>query len=221
MKIAGPDAFSGGKREDVDEFVGKCNRVFRSREAVFHSDELRVIYAINLLKKKAYRWIAPHENKAPEDRPALFQTWASFSSHLRTQFTDIDKALVARTELRELKQLKSVSSYSRQFHELAAYVTLPDEALRFQFFIGLKIDIKLHMLSHERYATLQELAEQAAECDRLLLQVRKADKSNVPVFNYQSRQHSRSTATPAVPVTTSHVPMEVTPSRPVLPPAPT
>ncbi|KAI5449331.1 Retrotransposon Gag-like protein 3 [Naganishia albida] len=149
MKIAAPDAFSGGKGEDVDEFVEKCNRVFKSREAVFHNNEQKIIYTINLLKKKAYRWIAPHENKEPEDRPAWSHTWEAFSSHLRSQFTDIDKALVSRTELRELKQEKSVSDYSRQFHELAAYVDFPDEAPRFQFFYGLKIDIQLRLLSHD------------------------------------------------------------------------
>lgn len=122
-KIAIPDKCGGTKNESVDEFVSKCDRIFRDYPETYDIDLLKVDFVCNLLKGEAHKFVAPYEHRDEAELPAWFVSWPLFRKRLRGRYVDRNRRETNRRKLASLYQdNKSVSEFTREFETYAAWV---------------------------------------------------------------------------------------------------
>lgn len=191
-KITHPNPFSNSKKDSINEFVNKCDRIFTFDTRRYGTDAAKIAFASNLLEGEAYQWVECYEDLPPSTRPAFFATWDLFKAELKRKFTTVDIREASRLGLSQLKQGKrDVASYALDFDRLVA--RLPeygDVVRRDLFFGGLKEDIRKEMLSPSEFLTYKDLVDRATKYDRQSSQQSKG----VPFLNtYSSAVESGAT----------------------------
>jgi hypothetical protein len=165
----------------------------------------------SLLTGKALKWFTPILEK-PELNNEVLNNYAEFTKLLESTFGEPDRALVAASAIRKLKQgSQSAASYASEFRQLVADLDWNDNALMDQFRIGLNEDVKDMMLHFEQPKSLEEMIKIATKVDTRLFERRQErrglantnHRSNFPV-KYDSKQPGK----PSI-AQTSGTPMEL------------
>ncbi|RXK39408.1 hypothetical protein M231_03361 [Tremella mesenterica] len=171
-KINSPAPFSGRKDEAM-EFLLKCDMVFDTQPQTYALNTTRIAFVTNLLKDEAYRWVMPHLMLPQDQKPAWVQDWSLFKEEFKRMFEDTNIIETARHKLKTLRQTGSATSYATEFQRHAAYLNWNDEALRHNFFDGLKDDVKDKILTPNNFKTFGDLVNNSIKWDDLLFQRRK------------------------------------------------
>jgi hypothetical protein len=211
-----PHAFSG-KRSDSETFVLKLDNIFRLQPVSLGTDDMKIQYAISLLTDDAFNWVRPYLLVDDSDRPDWFITWPRFRARLLKDFGEIDRVETARRALKDLRQTTSVSIYAFEYKRHMLLLDFGDQYHRFNFFDGLKLEVKERLVRAQNYANLDDLIDAAILWDNALADFRHAHAPrNVNRPNFASVvPPARRTLFPSVPVTSTSasfsgpVPMEV------------
>lgn len=171
-KIPDPPMYSGDKKELV-HFLTKCRMKFEGQPSRFPSDRNKIIYVGTRLEGPAFSWFQPlmavwPPGTPPESAPAQLQSYELFETALKELYGDPNQAATAERKLRMLKQLTSVAEYSARFEAERQYVKWNDPALRDQFYLGLKDNVKDQIALAGKPEKLKDLKELAVRIDSRL-----------------------------------------------------
>lgn len=164
IKAPVPDKFIGTVGFTCDTWLRTLERLFEFYGAEYAVDkvEKRLAVAAAYLSGAAETWWA---NLQGADAIAAKSSWASFCECLRTRFRPVQAAELARSRLRVLRQLGSLTAYIESFHvELAPVQT--DMAANDQIFYfveGLKERRLVNKIKELKPATLHDAIQDAVE----------------------------------------------------------
>ncbi|KFY47014.1 hypothetical protein V494_00226 [Pseudogymnoascus sp. VKM F-4513 (FW-928)] len=114
------------------------------------------------------------ESKTPSNKclvdtkPAtkdIFMTWKGFTNAITQAFGDIDAKRTVERTLSGLTQKGSAVFYTAQFQQYANRTDWNDEALKNQYYRGLKDFIKDEMARSDRPNNLREMIEMSQKID--------------------------------------------------------
>jgi hypothetical protein len=152
-KMPLPDFFDG-TRSKLKPFLIQCDLYIGFNVHKYGTDTEKVLWASSLLKKDAFDWIEVYlsdhlENQAPEDladredeTKLIFDNWFEFKKRLTRLFGDIDAQRTAERYLSALRQTGAATTYAAEFQRHAGRVDWNEDALVYQFYKGLKDDVK-------------------------------------------------------------------------------
>jgi len=89
----------------------------------------------------------------------------TFQRSLTQIYGDLNLEATSERELRRLRQTGSVSDYAAKFESLKQYLSWNDAALRDQFYLNLRDDVKDELAPLDRPQTLTALKELATRLD--------------------------------------------------------
>jgi hypothetical protein len=107
-------------------------------------------------------------NNPEESTPPELATFEAFAKALTTLYGDPHLTLTAEREMRSLKHTDTVTIYIARFEEYRQYLSWNDDALRDQFYLGLKDRIKDSMAHLDHPQTLANMKELALRLDARL-----------------------------------------------------
>lgn len=165
-KLKMPSPFTG-KAEDVKMFVTMLDLQFQAQPRQYATPEARTFLVISLLKDSAFTWIEPYVDSGVE-KPAWFFDWPLFKKKLLEDFGYHNQVPIARRKLAKLVQKGTVPEYAIQFRALQAFINNTDEASRYSFFSGLKVNVQERLLNPSNFDSLNELISIATKNDALL-----------------------------------------------------
>ena len=131
---------------------------------MFQNKQQKVLWAASFIRGKAFdqiqTFIKDHlSNLLPNTRKdktkLLFHTQDNFKIKINYMFKDINKERIAKRALRELRQKGATTAYSAKFQQLLFKTSQGDNALKAQFYKGLKDSVKDKMACAKRPSTLQ------------------------------------------------------------------
>ncbi|RYP06349.1 hypothetical protein DL765_009528 [Monosporascus sp. GIB2] len=96
----------------------------------------------------------------------IFSKYKHFEERMRALFGDPDKEQHAVKQLYLLRQTKSASKYTTEFNRLAAISNLPESALFYPFYDGLKPQVKDEMYIIPKTGSFAEYTDMAIMADR-------------------------------------------------------
>ena len=233
-KIPDPPMYSGDKKELV-QFLTKCRMKFEGQPSRFPNDRNKIIYVGTRLEGPAFSWFQPLMAAWPPDTPiesapAELQSYEMFETALKELYGDPNQAATAERKLRMLKQTSSVAEYSARFEAERQYVKWNDPALRDQFYLGLKDNVKDQIALAGKPEKLKELKELAVRIDSRLYERQLEQRppatprgsqssfskstSTIPQYNFSpATPKASSSSAPATPSRTPLTSLKV----PVLP----
>ncbi|WPJ60739.1 hypothetical protein SMAC4_13283 [Sordaria macrospora] len=182
IKLNAPPKFDGTKKEDLQGFLTQARANLRFTNTV--DSVQQVLYASSFLTGKALEWFQPTQadylnnpwNEMHIETQKTFTDFEYFESSINQVFGLADKVRQAETKLNELRQTKSAASYSAEFRQLAFRVDWNDEGLKYQFYRGLKSDVKDELIKIDRKTkSLDEYMNEAIVIDNRLFE-RKREK---------------------------------------------
>lgn len=224
-KMPDPPMFSG-ERKDILPFLAKCRLKFACQPSMFPNEQTKVMYAGFRLEGPPFAWFTPLNerfNKAEGPIPTELTTFENFAAALTTLYGDPHLGLTAEREIRALRHTTSVAEYSARFEEHRQYLRWNDEALRDQFYLGLKDRIKDSIAPLGRPETLPALKDLALRLDARLdarwqeKQVSKITtpaQSRTPWVNRPQSVPQSSRPAPSTSVNPPVVPTNTVPSAP-------
>lgn len=142
--------------------------------ATFKTDSSKVIFLASYLRGQAYKWFEPLLKKQDE----VLDNYKKFCEAFTANHGDPDHIRTTTKRLQTLTQTASAAAYTTTFLQLSSFLSWNDEALRAQFYSGLKDDVKDAMATClQDPASLKELAELAIRLDNRLHERRLSKKT--------------------------------------------
>ncbi|HEY6282825.1 MAG TPA: hypothetical protein VIW22_02770 [Nitrososphaerales archaeon] len=191
-KIADPPMFMG-ERKAILPFLAKCRLKFSGQPSMFPTEQAKVIYAGSRLEGPPFSWFTPLNNRLNDPEattPLELATFDAFAKALTTLYGDPHLTLTAEREMRALRHTDTVAIYIAKFEEHRQYLSWNDEALRDQFYLGLKDRIKDSMAHLDRPQTLTAMKEIALRLDARL-NARWEERQSAKNTNNPGSQSSR------------------------------
>jgi Retrotransposon gag protein/Zinc knuckle len=181
LRYKAPEAFTG-ERSKLQGFVLQLRLYMKFNEERFRSDTEKVLWATTLLEGKAHQWIEgfledylKNTNKQGEINKTgmetttviIFSAWEGFISELKANFGVTDEKKEAVRAMEVLRQKGSATAYTREFQRYSTRTEWDDEALRHQYYKGLKEFVKDELLRHpnQKIETLDQLIQVSCEVD--------------------------------------------------------
>lgn len=163
-----PPEFDGKDRKACTTFLSHLNLYINGSPSLFPNDAAKITFAASYLRGRAFSWFEPYLLQ-PES--LVTTNWQTFTTELVNHLGDPDRLGTITRELQTLRQTSSASDYSSRFYQLSSHLSWNDDALRDQFYTGLKATVKdaLAMTSAD-YTTLKELSDVAIKIDNRLYQ---------------------------------------------------
>jgi Ty3 transposon capsid-like protein len=159
---ANPEPFDGTKRL-LDLFITQVKLIIQIQPSRFSTDRQKVLFTASFLRGPAAKWFQP---LFVQDNPSeLLDDFPKFIESLNTAFGGINDTHSAVSLITHLKQSNSVANYAAEFKQLAPYTKWNDEALTYQFYQGLKDNVKDELARCQRPTTLQGLISIATNID--------------------------------------------------------
>lgn len=169
VKIGEPSFFDGTDRKEATKFLSHLKLNFASSPASFATDLSKILYAGSWLRGNAFDWFQPRLDSGE----IMNITWSQFETGFLYSFGDPDHKQNVTRELQRIRQSDSVSSYATHFFQLSTQLEWNDEALRAQFYEGLRDDVKDALALCDRDAkTVHDLANLALRLDNRLAERR-------------------------------------------------
>lgn len=135
-KVPTPDKFNGN-RKNFRTFMSQLNAVFQLNASRFTHDQTKIIYLGSLLAGDASIW---YESVT---RTGSFKSYETFYAAFETLFKDPYEAVVARRDIKRLKQGNlSATTYAMKFLALSADTGFNDNALMDLFRSNLNDNVK-------------------------------------------------------------------------------
>ncbi len=207
MKMApDPKPFSG-KPGTLETFLRVCEKKFDAEPLNYSMDKDKILYAGFNLQDKALAWYGAFR-KPSNPNVKAFQNWEDFTERMRTLYGSHNPEQTAISELKRLKQTRSVMEYTAEFERLAAGRDWPDSLLLSLYQDGLSHKIQNHLLylDEDTIDSLSSIIRVAKQIDRRLRE--HQDTRNSPQSNFPSaRREPRVSAESAT--TMSPMPMDL------------
>lgn len=186
-----PPTYDGKDRAACSTFISSLKQYLRACPATdFPTEDSKINFAISYLRDDAFKWVEPYleTRDDPEKCDPMFATASKFFEALLKAKGDPDLKGTYTRKLYALRQTGSAASYTSEFHRLSAYLGWDDEALRAQYEVGLKPEIKDALALRESDPpTLQDLTAAVIKLDNRLYvrkeESRHSNKSSNPVRN--------------------------------------
>jgi len=162
-----------GERKELLPFFAKCHFKFESQPSRFISERSKVLYAGTHLEGPAFTWFQALFRKWSADRPfnlvpEEIKDWETFQRSLTQIYGDPNLEATSERKLRRLRQAGSMSDYAAKFESLKQYLSWNDAALRDQFYLNLRDDVKDELAPLDQPQTLSALKELATRLDSRL-----------------------------------------------------
>ena len=106
----------------------------------------------------------------------LISTYKGFITKLTEAFSIINKDKIVERELRRIRQQTSITKYVIQFQLLTSRVNFGDQALKGEFYRGLKEEIKDELQRHPKPTTLSKLQTIVRTIDERMFERRQEKK---------------------------------------------
>jgi hypothetical protein len=201
-----------GKRSELTDFLTQIRVYFLAQPSKFPSDTARVLATTQFMRGTAYKYVQPLLMQDP--LPPEITNFTMFIDKLKEMFGDPNELLTAARNLTSLKQHNSVANYMSDFVRLSSVLDWNEGALTYQFYTGLKDDVKDELAKVERPADLNTLMTLANRIDQRLYE-RRLERGNRPATTNRPPprpQNNRPLLPP--PPYTGPQPMEIDTTRP-------
>lgn len=173
-RVSDPEYFDGN-RQQLRNFVAQVRLVIQAQPSRFTTERQKVIFAATFLRGPAFSWLQPYlENSIPAP---ILDSLDVFFKELHGVFGDPDQSATAERQLCLLKQTRSAANYATDFRRLAALTSWNDPSLCFQFYNGLKNDVKDELARTDRPKDLSSLMSLAIKIDNRIYE-RLQEKRN-------------------------------------------
>jgi hypothetical protein len=174
-KIPDPPMFSG-ERKELLSFLTKCQIKFDGQPSRFPNERSKILYAGSRLEGPAFSWFQPLISQYPagseESTPPELTSFKAFTGALTTIYGDPNLEATAVREIRRLHQTGSAAEYAAKFESKKQYMHWNDEALRDQFYLNLKEELKDEIAPVGKPQTYLELKNLAIRLDARLFERR-------------------------------------------------
>jgi hypothetical protein len=181
VKIKTPEPFKG-ERSKIKGFLIHIDLYFTFHASHFKSDIERILYVVSLLEAEALNWIegfVVDYMKNTNERGAtttamrqetinMFGSYQAFIKALQATFGPIDEERQAERAIQSLRQRGSASTYTAEFQRWATKTGWNDDALRAQYYRGLKDSVKDELIKEDKSDTLKEMIDDAVKIDNRL-----------------------------------------------------
>ena len=174
IKIAVPKAFSGD-RTKLKGFLIQVNLYLNFHKDRFTSDTERVLWVTTLLEGPALDWIKgamtdymTNSNKRgavttsmKKETQVLFLSYRGFVHKLQQAFGNVDDKKEAVRALQTLRQKGSAGRYAAKFQRFSTRTNWGGDALKDQFYRGLKDAVKDNLIKEGEFANLEAIINRA------------------------------------------------------------
>lgn len=178
LKIATPDNYHGD-RDKLKAFLSQAELYAGFFPEQFNGDTDKVLWAVSFLRGQAFSWIESFmedfmKNKNKDGKVTtnmgkgtqeVFLTWAGFKTSINRVFGDIDAGRTAERIIQNLRQRGSATTYTAEFQQYSNKTDWNDDALKAQYYRGLKDIVKDEIARSDRPRDLQAMVEQAIKID--------------------------------------------------------
>jgi 5-methylcytosine-specific restriction endonuclease McrA len=181
-----PPEFDGKDRRACETFLSHIKLYLGSNAVLYPTDRDKVMFASSYLRDAAFKWFEP---LLKSDDTTILDNFQNFQDELIRNLGDPDRLRSLTRELQTLKQTGSAAAYSSRFCQVSAYLNWNDDALRDQFYSGLKSEVKDALAySNVDWTSFKELSHLAIRLDNRLFE-RKSDRftGTKPAPNYTPR----------------------------------
>lgn len=189
IKVSMPDTFDGN-RSKLKAFLSHCDLYLGFNSAKYGSEVDKVLWIITLLRGAAFDWIEPFltdymdhrgdtatlkTNMTLETRDTL-RSVTEFKAKIGRVFGDIDEERTAVRRIQNLRQKGSAATYTAEFQQYSGKTGWGDNALRDQYYRGLRDDVKDEIARSERPDTFQGMIDMAVKVDNRMFERRLEKK---------------------------------------------
>ena len=196
-KIALPDLYHRD-RSKLRAFLTQVKLYTGFNGHQFPTDTDKVLWAASHLRGPAFNWIETFlsdymKNRLPDGRCSngitkksikIFQKFEGFEGRINRVFGDIDQGRTAERNIQNLKQTGSATSYTTAFQQFANQTSWNNDALKAQYYKGLKDGVKDEVARSDAPSDLQDLIEIAVKIDN-----RNFERALEHKGNYRSETH--------------------------------
>jgi hypothetical protein len=220
-KIPDPPMFSGDRKELLP-FLTKCQLKFEGQPSRFQTERSKILYTGSRLEGTAFSWFQPLIAQYPagsESAPPELASFNTFVEALTSVYGDPNLEATAVREIRRLHQTGSAAEYAAKFESKKQYMHWNDQALRDQFYLNLKEELKDEIAPVGKPGTYLELKTLAIRLDARLHE-RRLERSgagaNISKLAPPTRPTNRpfSWATPATNPAPAPAPVSATKPTP-------
>jgi hypothetical protein len=178
-KVPLPEKLDGDRRK-FRGFINQLELVFLLNASRYQSDATKVVVIGTLLTGKALAWFTPYsENMAKHEQ--LLNNYQAFRLLLQETFDEHDRALLAATRFRKLRQGSlSIPAFAAELRRIASDLTWNDATLVYQFRAGLNDEVKYMLLHHPYPETLDRAISLAVSVSNCLFQHRQEISQRAP-----------------------------------------
>jgi hypothetical protein len=173
-KIPDPPLFSG-EQKDLLPFLTKCQIKFDGQPSRFPDEKAKILYAGSRLEGMAFSWFQPlfsTSSDTTKPTPPELASFKAFSDALTVIYGDPNLEATAVREIRLLHQTGSAAEYAAKFESKKQYMNWNDEALRDQFYVNLKDEIKDEIAPVGKPKTYLDMKNLAIRLDSRLFERR-------------------------------------------------
>jgi hypothetical protein len=202
LNLNKPPEFDGKDKHQCSSFLSHVRLYIHGNPTLFHDEASKVIFAASYLRGSAFAWFEPHLNREHDPVCTNFEL---FAAELMHNLGDPDRERTMTRQLQNLYQTTSTAAYTTTFFSISSLLAWNDDALRAQFYRGLKPDVKDALaLANVDPATVQDLAKLATRLDNRIHERRMEQKPGIrtnqqpsyPVRSgFQAPGHTSSTPT--------------------------
>jgi hypothetical protein len=173
-----PDYFNG-ERHKLKAFLVQTELYIGFSSDCFPTEMDKVLWATTLLRKDAFNWIETFvidymQNRNSEgkcttsmsdDTIVIFKTFEGFKKRITRVFGDIDQERTAERHIQNLRQKGSAATYTAEFQQYMNKTDWNDDALKAQYYRGLKDAVKDEIARSDRPESLPDMIEMAIKID--------------------------------------------------------
>jgi ferredoxin len=180
--LSRPPDFDGKDADVCETFLAQCRQYIDACPAtVFPTDDTKIDFVMSHLKGSAFDWVKPYladrHNKTAAS--PIFDNFSAFCDALLDNKGDPDRINTATAKLQALRQKGSTSQYATDFFQLSAPLGWNNQALKAQFLLGLRADVKDQLaLRDEVPDEIKDLATVAIRLDNRLFARKKENQSS-------------------------------------------
>ncbi|RYO82459.1 hypothetical protein DL764_009601 [Monosporascus ibericus] len=171
-KLITPKPYNG--ITDVKGFLVQARTHLKFYQSSLIKDYQKVMAISQLLAGRVLLWFEPIIKDYLENYPKessditnyIFNDYRYFEDRMRAMFGDPDKEQHAVKQLYLLYQTKLAAEYTTEFNRLAAISNLPENALFYPFYDGLKPQVKDEMYMVPKTGSFKEYTDKAIIANR-------------------------------------------------------
>jgi hypothetical protein len=181
----------------------------------FDTETKQVLWICTLLRGTAFNWISPflvdfmqHKSEnskctqeMKKETIQYFHTMVGFGKGINRVFGDLEEEKTAERRLQGLRQKGPATSYTAEFQQCATRTGWNEEALKAQYYRGLKDSVKDEMARSGKPEDLNAMIDLAVRIDNRLFERSLEKKGHYPTSHGMNRKSGRNFS--------SHSPMEL------------